>query len=594
MNDDLIPDSDSIHSTSLQFTSRSPRRRLPSRNSTVSRQSRADSDVSDIVAPIPRRHHLLQRSDSQWLHSQVSHRFSRPVSPTASLASETLSKRNQMSSFSAVIENKALTKSPQELYGWGRKWIRWMHHNGMRLYVIPCIILGAALVKWSVGLGSYSGYRTPPTYGDYEAQRHWLEITTNLPIRQWYTYDLQYWGLDYPPLTAYHSWMLGKLGACINPSWFVLDKSRGIETPDSKVYMRATVLISDLLIYFPAVALFIRRFLNHRSGRTQPALILIDSGHFQYNSVMLGLTLLCLDYLSISSDLIAAVFFVLSLGFKQMALYYAPAIGSYYLGKCLLLGVNEGWDSIFLSFDCCAEFPLCHSRRLFFRLGFTTLTVMAGLFIPWLFGSIKDPIARIFPFNRGLFEDKVANFWCASDVILKWRRWMGITALLRLSTLLTVIGFAPAAWGLIANAWIISRKTQGARVEKLESGFASSPTLALLPYALLTSSLSFFLFGFQVHEKSILLPLLPATLILSGAESGGGGEDWEWGVLFNNTAFVYGGMAILHTAEALFSPPARYPDIFPVLNVLLCALVFVSVWLWSIKRGIEVGWALTP
>lgn len=33
-------------------------------------------------------------------------------------------------------------------------------------------------------------------------------------------------------------------------------------------------------------------------------------------------------------------------------------------------------------------------------------------------------------------------------------------------------------------------------------------------YALTNSSLAFFLFSFQVHEKSILLPLLPATLLV--------------------------------------------------------------------------------
>lgn len=46
-------------------------------------------------------------------------------------------------------------------------------------------------------------------FGDYEAQRHWMELTTHLPFREWYTYDLQYWGLDYPPLTAYVSWLCG-------------------------------------------------------------------------------------------------------------------------------------------------------------------------------------------------------------------------------------------------------------------------------------------------------------------------------------------------------------------------------------------------
>jgi alpha-1,3-glucosyltransferase len=53
------------------------------------------------------------------------------------------------------------------------------------------------------------GERQGPMFGDYEAQRHWMEITQHLPIRQWYHYDLQYWGLDYPPLTAYHSWLCG-------------------------------------------------------------------------------------------------------------------------------------------------------------------------------------------------------------------------------------------------------------------------------------------------------------------------------------------------------------------------------------------------
>lgn len=48
-------------------------------------------------------------------------------------------------------------------------------------------------------------------HGDFEAQRHWMEITTHLSLAKWYTYDLQYWGLDYPPLTAYHSWLLGKM-----------------------------------------------------------------------------------------------------------------------------------------------------------------------------------------------------------------------------------------------------------------------------------------------------------------------------------------------------------------------------------------------
>lgn len=48
----------------------------------------------------------------------------------------------------------------------------------------------------------------------------------------------------------------------------------------------------------------------------------------------------------------------------------------------------------------------------------------------------------------------------------------------------------------------------------------------------------------------------------------------------------------LHILEWIFTPPARYPDLYPVLNVLISTPVFVLAWLWSIKCGIEVGWAM--
>ena len=104
-----------------------------------------------------------------------------------------------------------------------------MHKEGIKHWILPCVLLTATWVKWAVSLGSYSGktldrlpevqitnllslgWGDPPMFGDYEAQRHWMEITINLPSRQWYKYDLQYWGLDYPPLTAYASWLCGKV-----------------------------------------------------------------------------------------------------------------------------------------------------------------------------------------------------------------------------------------------------------------------------------------------------------------------------------------------------------------------------------------------
>ena len=48
----------------------------------------------------------------------------------------------------------------------------------------------------------------------------------------------------------------------------------------------------------------------------------------------------------------------------------------------------------------------------------------------------------------------------------------------------------------------------------------------------------------------------------------------------------------LHVLEFLMPAPARYPDLYPVLNVLISTPVFVLTWLWSMKRGLEARWAL--
>jgi alpha-1,3-glucosyltransferase len=186
------------------------------------------------------------------------------------------------------------------------------------------------------------------------------------------------------------------------------------------------------------------------------------------------------------------------------------------------------------------------STRLLAKLAAITLGAFLLLFAPWLppfapARAVLDPLTRIFPLARGLFEDKVANFWCASDVALKWRRRLGEGALVRLSALGTAGAFAPAVVGLLRAGWVLrvwpapTKDGKDAKEAVGEEGEeAQPPMLQLLPYALLTSALAFFLLSFQVHEKTILLPLLPLTLLLSGAAPGS--AVWEWGMLVNNVA----------------------------------------------------------
>jgi alpha-1,3-glucosyltransferase len=399
--------------------------------------------------------------------------------------------------------------------------------------LLPLVLMTVGLFRWCVGLWGYSGFRKAPMHGDFEAQRHWMEITTHLPVSMWYFYDLPYWGLDYPPLTAYHSWLCGKVGLLFNPDWFLINKSRGLEDPMLKVFMRATVIVSEYFVYIPAVIIFLRHYSrNSGTGTTstsvalvailmQPATLLIDHGHFQYNTVMLGFMVASISSIFANRLLWSCIFFVAALSFKQMALYYAPVMFAYLLGSCFSPSFRPG---------------------LLLSISVITLLSFAAVFAPLLLGSlydvhrqitlphlppppilaerriILDPktptgmvllqltqvIHRVFPFARGLFEDKVANFWCALNTVYKLHNLSHLIALPRLSLFATFMSILPSS--LVIGA--IPRKS-------------------LLPYALASCSWGFFLFSFQVHEKSVLLPLLPMTLLL-GSKNGLNKEFRAW------------------------------------------------------------------
>lgn len=222
-------------------------------------------------------------------------------------------------------------------------------------YIVDHVVILAMLcfgvgIRGIVSLSTYSGAGTPPMYGDYEAQRHWQEITYNLPTNLWYlngsNNDLLYWGLDYPPLTAYHSYALGLVARYINSSYVELFKSRGYESQDHKSFMRLTVLISDILIYVPSIALVmisLRKYMSNDYLFTSilllllyPGQILVDNGHFQYNNMSLGLFLLSVVCIIQNRHNWASVLFSLALNYKQMELYHAFPIFVYLLKSSFL------------------------------------------------------------------------------------------------------------------------------------------------------------------------------------------------------------------------------------------------------------------
>ena len=66
-----------------------------------------------------------------------------------------------------------------------------------------------------------------------------------------------------------------------------------------------------------------------------PVLVLIDHGHFQYNTVALGLTVFAVILYKKEKYFLGSVFYVLAINFKQISLYYALTFFAFIIGKAI-------------------------------------------------------------------------------------------------------------------------------------------------------------------------------------------------------------------------------------------------------------------
>ncbi len=434
-------------------------------------------------------------------------------------------------------------------------------------------------------------------------------------------------------------------GSIINPAWFSLFSSRGFEDQLLKVYMRATVLVSEYLIYIPAAIILIRNLSRLRGINKwkssvalvailmQPSTILIDHAHFQYNTVMLGFVLASISSMLAGRSLWGCVFFVAALSFKQMALYYAPAIFAYLLGSCLaprlnirrfvaIAGVTAVsfavmfgpllLGALYDSHRGISPTPNLKTPPLPSYLSSLPITLDTKAFYYPLLLQVTQSLHRIFPFARGLFEDKVANAWCVIHTVHKLNRY-SIPLLQRASLTATFISILPT---LITISYF--------------------PRRELLPWAMASTAWGFYLCSFQVHEKSVLLPLLPMTVLLGG-EAGLGIEIRAWvgwanllgcwtlfpllkrdelrvpyfvlsllwayllGLPPTSLSLYFGrqsrkgglsmpikilhlgfytAMVAWHFVEAFVEPPQGKPDLWVVLNCIIGAVGFVVCLLW--------------
>ncbi|XP_057522238.1 probable dolichyl pyrophosphate Man9GlcNAc2 alpha-1,3-glucosyltransferase isoform X2 [Amaranthus tricolor] len=438
----------------------------------------------------------------------------------------------------------------------------WLLNKGLGASFL-CISLFALLVRLTVSLHPYSGAGNPPKFGDFEAQRHWMEITINLPVKEWYrnstANDLSYWGLDYPPLTGYQSYVHGIILKSLLPESVSLFTSHGYES-----YLG---FASSVLLKFGVL--------------NSCEFWLIKYFMFQFNCISLGLTIGAVAAIFSNRELVASALFTLALSHKQMSAYFAPAFFSHLLGRCL------------------------RRRNPFVEVSKLALVVMGTFAIVWWpylqsKEALLEVLARLAPFERGIYEDYVANFWCTTSVLIKWKKLFDTQSLKLLSLVATVSTCLPS---MVQQIKYPSNK-----------GFL---------FALINSSLSFYFFSFQVHEKSILLPLLPASL-LALEET----HVYKWlthfglvsmfpllcrdqlvlayialFVLFyaiyfapnskNSRKIRYTTLPlmiktlviilsfILHIVYLTMSPPKRYPFLFEAIIMILCFSQFVWVAIYT-------------
>ena len=120
------------------------------------------------------------------------------------------------------------------------------------------------------------------------------------------------------------------------------------------------------------------------------------------------------------------------------------------------------------------------------NVGVLVVIVTIVIWIPFAYplDYLGDVVSRIFPVGRGLFEDKLANFWCTANIVYKFKNLSG-------SVMSIVCGLTTLAASAPSLYLLATRK--------------NTPLNFL--YALANVSMAFFLFSFHVHEKTILLPV---------------------------------------------------------------------------------------
>jgi len=355
---------------------------------------------------------------------------------------------------------------------------------------------------------------------DFEVHRNWLALTSSLPHSQWYTEATSPWTLDYPPFFAWFEYLLSLAARHVDPAMLQIN-NLDYASWRTILFQRFTVIITDLVLFLgcKSLAEALPKGQGGRHSRastltllimTNAGLLMVDHVHFQYNGLLTGVLLLTIASLARDRVVSAAVWFSVLLHMKHIYLYYAAAVGIYMLRSHCFQSTREGkivWRSFSLF-------------RLL-SLAVVVLATSALSLVPFIqAGQLPHMLSRLFPFKRGLCHAYWApNFWALYNVADKALAVIGK----RLGKLPMEVATASMTGGLVQDINHTVLPSVPPSATAVISLLAILPALAKLwlsPHSL-TSFLraltlcawSCFIFGWHVHEKAILLVVVPLAVL---------------------------------------------------------------------------------
>ncbi|CAG9540297.1 unnamed protein product [Cercopithifilaria johnstoni] len=353
---------------------------------------------------------------------------------------------------------------------------------------------------------------------DFEVHRNWMAITHTLPICSWYYEDTSQWTLDYPPFFAFFEYFLSQVASKIIPSALVLQKDSYFSS-ELLYFQRFSVIATDVLYSLSCIFLtksfsgLCKNDSNVKKNSVATgvfllanvSLVMIDNIHFQYNGILTSLLLVSLGWIMRKSFLCGALTYCILLNMKHIYLYYAPAYAVYYAINYLF---SPG--KVFITNGA----KLAAILILPFALSFGPFIYLCG-------PSVLQQIwRRLFPFQRGLTHAYWApNLWAFYN-FADWYFYQILKLTKRLPPNVHSPTYISGLVQEFKHSILPSVSPFGTLLVTLA---LLSPLTALIPtrhsknfpILLTLSAFAFFLAGYHVHEKAVILITVPYTILAS-------------------------------------------------------------------------------